>query len=123
MFTYAQTTGVLTHNGTAISHGYSGHGEGVNAPSMQNIPMVGPCPQGKYTIEPAITDTKLGPFAMRLLPDPENQMFGRSGFFMHGDNVHLDETASEGCLIFDRNTRIAVAAAVLQGDNELTVTE
>lgn len=121
MFAYSQATGVLTRNGTAISKGYSGRGEGVNNPGMQNVRMVGPCPQGKYSIGHAHTDPKLGPVAMRLTPDLANEMFGRAGFFIHGDNA--DHTASEGCLIFNLGTRTGISAAVNEGDNQLQITE
>lgn len=123
MFTYAQSTGVLSRNGIAISRGYSGRGEGVNNPAMQNVPMVGPCPQGMYGIGHAHTDPKLGPVAMRLTPAAANEMFGRAGFFIHGDNAGLDHTASEGCLIFNLSTRTGISAAVNEGDNQLVITE
>lgn len=123
MWTFSQTTGVITHNEIAIGRGYSGRGEGVRNPAMQNVPMVGPCPQGIYTIGNAATDPHLGPVAMRLQPAANNQMFGRSGFFIHGDNANLNHTASEGCIILERNIRTGIAAAVLQGDNTLHVTE
>lgn len=123
MFTYSQRTGVLCRNNIAISRGYSGRGEGVNNPGWQNIRMVGPCPRGKYTIGYAHTEPKLGPVAMRLTPDPDNEMFSRAGFFIHGDNAELDHTASEGCLIFNLSTRTGISAAVNEGDNQLEVTE
>ena len=34
-----------------------------------------------------------------LEPDPANQMFGRSGFRIHGDTSEADQTASDGCII------------------------
>lgn len=120
-FSYFQSTGILSRNGIPVSKGYSGRGEGVNNPGMQNVPMVGPCPQGKYSIGHAHTEPKLGPVAMRLTPDPANEMFGRAGFFIHGDNPELDHTASEGCLIFNLSTRTGISAAVNQGDNQLEV--
>lgn len=123
MFIYSQRSGVLTRNGIAVSTGYSGRGDGVNNPEMQNIRMIGPCPQGHYTIGHAQTEPKLGPVAMRLAPNPANEMFGRAGFFIHGDNVELDHTASEGCLIFNLSTRTGISAAVNEGDNQLQVTE
>lgn len=123
MWTYSQSSGVITHNGTAIGRGYSGRGEGVNNPAMQNVAMVGPCPQGIYSIGQAHTEPKLGPVAMRLTPAANNEMFGRAGFFIHGDNVADDHTASEGCIIIERDIRTGIAAAVLQGDNTLHVTE
>jgi hypothetical protein len=125
MFAYSQRTGILTRNGIAISAGYSGRGigVGVNNPDMQHVPMVGPCPRGRYTISSPHTDPKLGPVAMRLVPDAANEMFGRAGFFIHGDNHEFDHTASEGCLIFNHETRTGIAAAVAQGDNQLQITE
>jgi hypothetical protein len=42
---------------------------------------------------------------MELQPAPTNQMFGRSGFLMHGDSVKLPDTASHGCIIMARATR------------------
>jgi hypothetical protein len=35
-------------------------------------------------------------------------MFGRSGFLMHGDNIRLPGTASEGCIILPRDLREAI---------------
>lgn len=123
MWTYSQNTGELTHNGVVVRVGYSGHGEGLNNPAMQDVHMVGPAPQGIYSIEHAQTHLKLGPYAMRLDPSAQNEMFGRAGFFIHGDNADMNHTASDGCLIFDRDTRQGVAAAVNQGDNILHITE
>lgn len=123
MWSYSQTTGELSHNDVVVAKGYSGRGNGLNDPAMQDVPMVGPCPQGTYTIGNAHNEPQLGPVAMRLQPAAANKMFGRAGFFIHGDNAGLDHTASEGCLIFDRETRSGIAAAVLQGDNTLHITE
>lgn len=122
-FAYSQSTGVLKRNGIAVSTGYSGRGEGLNNPAMQNVAMVGPCPQNIYTIGHAHTEPKLGPVAMRLTPADPSKMFGRAGFFIHGDNAELDHTASEGCLIFNLSTRTGISAAVNEGDNQLEVTE
>jgi Protein of unknown function (DUF2778) len=123
MWIYSQSTGAMTHNGVDFGKGYSGHGDGLNNPAMQDTEAVGPCPQGIYSIAQAITHPKLGPVAMFLQPSANNQMFGRSGFFIHGDNPAMDHTASDGCLIFERELRAAIAGAVLQGDNILHVTE
>jgi hypothetical protein len=59
----------------------------------------GPLPTGSYTIGPAEDSVKLGPVAMPLVPDPANQMHGRSGFFIHADSVANPGTASEGCIV------------------------
>src|ERR1700757_2883984 len=84
------STGQLSHNGMPVATGYSGRGTGRNNPAFCNAQMgtlgpgnFGPVPMGKYTIGPAEDSRKLGPIAMPLTPDPANEMFGRSAFFIH----------------------------------------
>lgn len=110
MWTYEQATGHLSHDGELIGTGYAGHGVGRNHPEMESVASVGPLPCGVYTIGPAFTHPKTGPLTMRLFPDADNQMFGRSGFLMHGDNP--THTASEGCIVIGRMVRQQVAASV-----------
>lgn len=108
MWTYHQSTGELLWQGEHVDFGYSGAGEGKNNPSMQEVHNVGPIPQGGYTIgKPEYVEISgpHGPFVLPLTPDPTNQMFGRSGFLIHGDNIHAPGTASEGCMIFQSLTR------------------
>ena len=105
---YVQSTGQLTRDGQSKAFGYSGAGEGKNDPAAQDQHNVGPIPQGIYTIG-APSDTKThGPYVLHLTPDPENEMFGRSGFLIHGDSVVDPGTASEGCIIFPRTVREAI---------------
>ena len=66
MWTYIQTSGVLSHNGQQDGSGYSGHGDGINNPAMQSVSNVGPIPQGQWTIGEGVNDPKLGPVAMPL---------------------------------------------------------
>jgi len=121
---YEQKTGRLLHyaddESTAerVAIGYSGAGEGKNNPAMQDVQNVGPLPIGQYTIgEP--TDTKThGPYVLHLTPDPANEMYGRSGFLIHGDSVVEPGTASEGCMIFSRTIREKVWDS---GDRQLEV--
>ena len=120
-FSYSQSTGEFKRGDSVLAIGYSGNGEGRNNPKMQNVPMHGPLPQGLYTIQKPSVHPKLGPVAMELLPDSKNQMFMRSGFFLHGDN--LNHTASDGCIILPHDVRTAVAEDVLQGNNVLEVTD
>lgn len=121
-WTYQQSTGQLTDpNGNVVATGYSGHNGGINDPSQQSVPNVGPLPQGNYTIGPAHTPPDhLGPVALPLYPDPANEMFGRFGFFMHGDNQFMNHTASDGCLIFPLVVREQVVSS---GDTSLVVVE
>ena len=123
MFSYSQTTGILMHASAEIGTGYSGHGDGVNNPASQNVPDVGPIPNTtKYSVGPAFTHPVAGPICMRLTPLDPTATFGRSGFMMHGDNSEGNESASEGCIIMPRATRLLVAQFVAAGDNILEVT-
>ena len=119
MNTYQQSTGHFTDaDGNLVGVGYSGNGQGLNNPEMQAVAMHGPLPQGGYEIGPASTDPKLGSLAMALSPSAGQHMFGRSGFFIHGDNQAMNHTASEGCIILPHAARIALASS---GDRRLRV--
>ncbi len=52
---------------------------------------------------------------MYLQPDPHNQMFGRSGFFMHGDSLAHPGQSSEGCIVMPEDVRELVAASPDRG--------
>lgn len=108
---YNQSTGILYDpSGTILARGYAGgncgkNPEGINNPDMQYEKCIGPIPIGKYTFGTPIEQSHLGPFAIPLIPDPSNEMHGRSGFFMHGDRSNATRSASEGCIIMPRNIR------------------
>lgn len=119
--TYSQSTGLFTGAGLTVT-GYSGHGEGLDNASMQDVHDIGPLPQGVYTIQPPHADTKVGPVAMRLVPAASNDMHGRGDFLIHGDNAAQNHTASEGCIILPRDVRVKIGEAVLSGDDQLMVT-
>jgi hypothetical protein len=106
MLTYSQPAGTLTDaSGSLLGTGYSGHPPYVNVASAENLPNQGPCPRGQYTLIPIADGGHLGPCVFRLVAAPSNEMFGRSGFYIHGDDAAMDHTASDGCLIFDRPIR------------------
>jgi hypothetical protein len=103
---YEQSTGILSQDGNIVATGYSGHGNGVNNPDDEFIKNVGPIPQGIYTIGPPREPINiLGPLAMPLEPDPNNDMEGRDGFYIHGDNNDDNHTASDGCIILSHDIR------------------
>lgn len=118
-WTYSQKSGQLSLNGQPFAVGYSGIGDGLNNPALQNKQRIGPLPQGNYTIGPAFDHPEKGPIVMRVRPKPGNQMFGRSGFLIHGDNKALNHTASNGCIILGKPIRTKIAASP---DRDLTVT-
>lgn len=115
MWTYQQDNGLLTRDGVHCGTGYSGHGEGRNNPAMEAVRNVGPIPRGKYTIGPFFDDPSKpatattpahsgkGPIVCHLIPDSSNEMRGRAGFMIHGNNATND--ASHGCIIFARLLR------------------
>lgn len=113
---YNQSNGVLSHTGFLIGTGYSGKGVGRNNPTMEDVPEVGPIPTGVYTIGEPFTHPHAGPICMRLEPNEGDDMHGRSGFMLHGDNT--SHTASEGCIIMPRDVREKIAAS---SDKELVV--
>lgn len=116
MWLYRIKSGELLQDGSHVGSGYSGQPECKNDPNMCSVRDAGPIPPGLYTIgEP--TDTKThGPFVLPLTPDESNEMFGRSGFLIHGDSVSKPGTASHGCIIMPRAVREAIHAS---GDGEL----
>lgn len=123
MWTWKQSSGELWHGDPEpVATGYSGE-EGIakNNPAMQTIAGEGPIPQGKYAITgPPFGSPQHGPFCLRLEPDPANEMFGRSGFLIHGDSIEHPGAASEGCIILPRNIRERMWNS---GDYDLQVVE
>jgi Protein of unknown function (DUF2778) len=114
MWQYIQATGqILANDGVLLTVGYAGHGVGLNNPLLQDDPSIGPIPVGIYYMQPPVDTASHGPYVIWLTPDLSNQMFGRSAFGIHGDEVenpglHL---ASEGCIIADRLSRQRVWAS------------
>jgi RHS repeat-associated protein len=120
---YSHSTGELTYVNnesgarTPIGIGYSGRAIGLNNPTMQNVPNVGPIPQGTYDIGDA-SSTK-GPLTLPLNPRQDTNTFGRDGFLIHGDNSQRNQSASRGCIILDRPIRERINSSQ---DRELRVT-
>src|SRR5947209_998453 len=141
MFIYIQSTGELYEgsldiaSATALTSkaelvkaakivgmGYSGHADGRNNPEKETIHNVGPIPHGLYRVgkpeccapEPAGPH---GPYVLPLSPNGHDAC-GRSGFLMHGDNVHHD--ASQGCIIQLFTVREHVGTST---SNDLLVTD
>jgi hypothetical protein len=110
MWGYSQTLGqILNPDGTHAGFGYSGSGHGKNNSEFQHVHNVGPIPRGFYEIgEPFDSDTH-GPFCLRLTPFPENEMFGRDGFLIHGDSIKAPGMASQGCIILQPGVRHHIA--------------
>lgn len=106
---YNQKTGELTTNsGVVIGKGYAGHGEGKNNPEMESVKNMGPLPKGVYLIGEPYDSGKTGPFTLPLIPEYGNEMYGRSEFKIHGDNITDPGNASHGCIILPRAIRAQI---------------
>lgn len=109
---YSQSSGELSRDGISVTaQGYSGYGNGKNNPVMQDHADVGPVPRGTYVIGKAQTSGRHGPLALPLIPDPANEMHGRSAFLIHGDSLAHLGGASRGCIILPRGARQRIVAS------------
>jgi hypothetical protein len=128
MIFYSQSLGIFTlPDNTQLSGCYSGggptgSGSFRNNPVAQQFRDLGTLPQGQYTISPAHGVPGKGPCVMALTPAPTNNMFGRSGFLIHGDNAARNFTASDGCIVAPPEVRQQIADLVAAGEDQLTVT-
>lgn len=109
---YAQASGRLwlrdegtQEKAAPMGRGYSGHPPYVNQTDAEALVARGPIPRGGYKLVGPFNHVRLGPVVYFLDPDKSNAMFGRSGFFIHGDNEHGNKTASHGCIIASRAIR------------------
>src|SRR5260370_1191404 len=118
MWTYDQTSGSISKDGAVLGNGYSGFDAGKNNPAMQTIHDVGPIPQGLYEIGPPHDTPTHGPHVMALPPAAGTDVFGRSGFLIHGDSIANPGTASHGCIILSRDLRDQISSSA---DNQLQV--
>lgn len=114
-FTYHQKTGEIYFGEQLLGKGHAGNGIGENAPDQQETHNIGPLPRGRYTIQPEMSNNQLGIVAMRLDPSSKNEMFGRSGFYIHAP------VFSEGCIVQELNIRCSIAEQVRRGRNQLEV--
>ncbi len=110
MWTYSQSTGIISDGEPFHDKGYSGHGEGLNNPKLEMVHNLGPIPKGVWEIGHWFDDKHLGPCVVALRPVSQNT-FGRGGFFIHGDNKLMNHSASDGCIILPRYIRQALKAS------------
>ena len=108
MWTFSQLTGEIYKDGTTVGSGYAGKGPGKNNPAMQDQRDIGPLPCGFYLIGDPIDDPVVGHYALPLIPDPANEMFGRAAFFIHGENPAHPGQSSEGCPVVHLPLRMEI---------------
>lgn len=101
---FVQKSGYLYLDDVFKGSGYSGRGVGYLNPMTESIQDIGPIPSCGYTIGPWENyHTHLGVLVAPLTPT--GPIFGRSGFFIHGDNVDMNHSASDGCIILSHFLR------------------
>lgn len=102
---YSQRSGeVKSPSGDHFLFGYAGNGPGLNNPDAQDVQNVGPLPRGKYRMSNFVqAHPTVGSCAIELSPYSTNQMFGRSGFFIHGLAIMDPLHSSHGCPIIGNN--------------------
>ena len=105
---YSQSNGALSHYGL-IGYGYSGFGSWKNNPAAGDVHGLGPIPRGLWKIGMDVNLSNLGPMVMPLVPNPETETFGRSGFFIHGDDKEHRGSGSSGCIVLARPIREQIA--------------
>ena len=100
--TYSQREGTFRIMGSEqVLYGFSGRGVGRNQTAHEDEKGVGPIPRGIYSV--TLRDhARFKAPAFYLHPNDQNEMFGRSGFWIHGG------TESHGCIILQRAERITV---------------
>ncbi|MGH7441506.1 MAG: tlde1 domain-containing protein [bacterium] len=111
-WSYFSGTGILIGPDAAVyTNLYSGHGEGLNNPILEAVPDVGPIPAGSWTIGTAFHSPQTGPMSIPLTP--QDLVHGRTGFFIHGDEIaHAGEhLASHGCIIAPLAIRELICAS------------
>lgn len=100
---------------------YAGRGKGKNNHFMQDKKSTGPLPVGKYEMSLPLLSSHLGPIVIPLHPAPDNQMFGRYGFYIHFDSASHPGEASDGCIVVRANGTEAILNIWGSGDHELHV--
>ena len=117
-FTYEQKSGEFAIvNGDWFMPflvGFAGTGAGRNNPELQYARNVGPLPIGKYRMRVCPHPRFQAP-AIRLDAFEENDMRGRSGFWIHGGSH------SEGCIVLDRVSRRSIEGLLHLGFDTLRV--
>lgn len=111
---YSQSSGLLyleddDGNRTKLAAGYSGKGKYINDPDAQGKPGYGPIPRGIWRVAPAVHHERLGPLAFGLAA-VGHDAYNRSEFFIHGDNIRGNRTASSGCIVAPRGARECISA-------------
>lgn len=113
-FRYNSASGAFfladSQNGRAlVGHGYSGAAGFANKQSEEAKVAKGPIPRGMWRLGAAFRHVRLGEVAIPIHPLEGTNTFGRTAFYIHGDNRAANGTASSGCIILPRDARDFIA--------------
>ena len=130
-FLYCVTSGrlaVVTREAVVafIGRGYSGIPAHRNNPEAESQKGRGPIPAGLWRVQSPLRHPKLGPLSFPLAAQTEAgeltpAPYGRSGFYIHGDNFRANGSASSGCIILGPAARSAVKRHWERGVRDLVV--
>lgn len=120
---YEQSTGHFTmlrgsKPSRLVGRGYAGAPGSVNDPEMDHVRSKGPLPKGRYRIR-EVSHPRFAAPALRLDPEAETVLHGRSGFYIHGDNIRGNRSASSGCIILDRTERQLIRQQIRLGHSDI----
>lgn len=109
-WTWAITEAKLFNpQGEVAGEGYAGNGDCLNRADRTNVKDRGPLPCGDYKILDPVDDPHVGKYALYLVPDPSNTMYGRGLFRIHGDNAgKAPLSSSSGCVIINKIVRLRI---------------
>lgn len=93
------------YQGKVSKNAYSGNQEFYNQEKAQDKENQGPIPVGIYKVLSIVNHPKRGPLAIKLEWKDGPNSYGRSKFYIHGDNKLMNHTASEGCIIIEKELR------------------
>lgn len=116
-WTYHQSTGRLSLDGSLIATGYSGKGDARNDGSREGERNIGPIPRGQYAIAAPRDSLNTGPYVMDLTPVGHDAL-GRDDFQIHGPGAANPDDSSRGCIILERGIREQIGTS---GDMTLIV--
>ena len=118
---FSQSTGVITQdNGVVVTTlAFAGNNYrpdhnpagimGRNNPAMQDVPFIGPLPQGLYRVGEWGMHHPVGDNSAPLT-QIGGESFGRSAFFIHGPGGADPSNSSEGCIVIPHDDRLRLIA-------------
>ena len=100
-WTYSQSTGEMVGPDGETMQGYSGYGDGLNNPDMQDVENVGPIPRGNWEVTGYRSTLHGKSHNTVVVLNPLNVDTKRLHFLIHGGYGPSNPTASNGCIVIE----------------------